>query len=218
MIVPKGITLAALVAYLPLTLVATAWIRFGLDRRPVEVLLSTDTLLRDLLYGFGVASATLAFSVVASRTFQWAKFLEREFRSFLGPLTLRELVGLAALSSLAEEAFFRGALQPTIGLVPSAILFGLAHVGPWPRFLPWTLFATTMGLVLGWLFQTTGNLAAAFTAHFLINLINLGRIVIRPPDSPAESFPPRRPHREAVEEGLDELSSPHPQETHERDW
>lgn len=198
MIVPKGITLAALVAYLPLTLIATAWIRFGQGRRPIDVLFSSDTLLRDVLFGLGIATATLIFSVLSSRYFRWAQQLEREFRSFLGPLTLREVVGLAALSALAEEAFFRGALQPAIGLVPTAIVFGLAHIGPWPRFVPWTIFATAMGLVLGWLYQVTGNLAAAFTAHFLINLINLGRIVIRPLDTPADSFPPRRPSHDSV--------------------
>ncbi|MEQ8763555.1 MAG: type II CAAX endopeptidase family protein [Planctomycetota bacterium] len=196
MILPKGITLAALVAYLPLMLVATLWIRFFHDQRPVELLFSSDSLWSDGLLGIGVATATLVFSVVASRFFNWAKDLEREFQSFLGPITIREVGWLALLSSLAEEVFFRGALQQTIGLVPAAIVFGLAHIGPGPKFLPWTLFATSMGLVLGFLFQSTGNLFAPLLAHFLINLVNLTRIITKPSHSSDRSFPPRLPRRD----------------------
>jgi len=74
---------------------------------------------------------------------------------------------------VGEEVFFRGALMPWIGLVPQAILFGLLHIGPSKRFLPWTAWALLMGLVFGGLVELTGDLGGAIACHFTINFMNL---------------------------------------------
>jgi membrane protease YdiL (CAAX protease family) len=74
---------------------------------------------------------------------------------------------------VAEEAFFRGALQPHVGLVAASLIFGLAHFAPRRDLLPWTAFSLGAGLLLGGLFEMTGNLLAPVAAHALINAVNL---------------------------------------------
>ena len=72
------------------------------------------------------------------------------------------IVSMAA--GLGEELMFRGCLQPLLGLVPAAVVFGLAHVAG-ARMAAFGLWATGMGLVLGVLTAMTGGLLAAVVAH-----------------------------------------------------
>jgi membrane protease YdiL (CAAX protease family) len=80
---------------------------------------------------------------------------------------------------VAEETFFRGALQPTLGWLPASLIFGLVHFAPRRELLPWTGFALCVGMVLGALFESTGNLVAPIVAHVGINAVNLRRLVVR---------------------------------------
>jgi membrane protease YdiL (CAAX protease family) len=91
----------------------------------------------------------------------------------LGRLTIPECLLLAAVSGAAEEAFFRGLLQPFVGLVAASLIFGAAHFVPRRDLAPWALFAAAAGFVLGGLFELTGNLVAPVVAHATINAVNL---------------------------------------------
>ena len=122
-----------------------------------------------VLFGLLVAYAT-RYSVYR---FAWARTLHLEFRGLFGPLTGIDIFGYAAISAIAEELFFRGALQPAVGIVPTSIIFGLLHIAPGKRFLPWPIQALIMGFALGGLFWLTGNLIAPVAAHFTINYQNL---------------------------------------------
>jgi membrane protease YdiL (CAAX protease family) len=110
---------------------------------------------------------------VAVRRTRWGAGLHTEFQALLGPLPDGDILLLALLSAVAEECFFRGALQPTVGLVAASLVFGAMHVPVNKRFVVWTLEATVMGFVLGGLFVATGQLAAPIAAHFTINYENL---------------------------------------------
>ena len=103
----------------------------------------------------------------------------------MGPLGLWKIALLALLSSVAEEAFFRGALQPGLGLAATALLFGALHIGPSRHFLPWTLMAFGLGLWLGYLFDITGTLVAPIVCHGTINLFELTAIQNAPSLPPA---------------------------------
>ena len=59
-------------------------------------------------------------------------------------------------AGLGEEWLFRGVLQPLVGLVAASVLFGLAHVGG-RTMLPFGVWASVMGLVLGGLAIVTGG-------------------------------------------------------------
>jgi hypothetical protein len=132
--------------------------------------------VRPFTDGLSGALAGVAL-VVASRGLASRSGAGRELATRLaeavGPLTGRQALALALVSGLGEELFFRGALQPRVGLVAASLLFGLAHLVPaWPLVL-WSLFAAGAGLVFGALFAATGNLLAPCLAHALVNALNL---------------------------------------------
>ena len=99
--------------------------------------------------------------------------LARAMAALLGPLSTRDVVALALASGLAEEAFFRGALQPRVGWLAASLLFGLAHLVPRREWLPWAGFAALAGLLFGALFELSGSLVAPAVAHSLVNGVNL---------------------------------------------
>ena len=94
----------------------------------------------------------------------------------IGKRSLRDCIVLAVASGLVEEAFFRGALQPRLGLVVASLVFGLAHFVPKRELLPWSGFAIGMGFLLGGLFIATGNLVAPVVTHVGLNAVNLKRL------------------------------------------
>jgi membrane protease YdiL (CAAX protease family) len=99
--------------------------------------------------------------------------LFRSLRSILGRIRPTEAVALAALSAFGEEAFFRGALQPVIGLWPTALLFALSHFPARRDLILWPLYALGMGLVLGYLVVVAGDIWSAVLLHFAVNLFSL---------------------------------------------
>ena len=103
----------------------------------------------------------------------WARALHHELRPIVAPLSSTEIIVLALASGLAEELFFRGAMQPVLGLVVTSILFGAAHTGPKRVFLAWSVWAFVMGLLFGAIFELTGVLWGAVLAHALINARNI---------------------------------------------
>jgi membrane protease YdiL (CAAX protease family) len=126
----------------------------------------------------GLAVVTL--SGFTMRRTAWGRKLAETFAAILGPLSRSQAWVLALLSGFGEEIFFRGLLQPALGLVITSLLFGLAHFLPRREILPWTLFSIGAGFLLGWLYQFSGNLVAPIACHVLVNGINLGRIAGAP--------------------------------------
>ena len=120
-----------------------------------------------------VAGLTVASTRLLVRRARWARTLHGDFRALLGPLSGLEIAAYALLSGVAEELFFRGAMQPALGLVLTSLVFGAVHFGPVPRFWVWTVWAGAMGLVFGALVALTGDLYGAVLAHVVINYENL---------------------------------------------
>ena len=131
------------------------------------------TPTRDLGVGLLAGAIVILLSREFTRRTRSGQDLARAFSAILGPLSVVDCLLLAAWSGVAEEAFFRGALQPLMGWVPASLLFGAVHFVPRREFLPWTGFAVAAGFLLGWLFDATGNLLAPVAAHALINAVNL---------------------------------------------
>lgn len=124
------------------------------------------------------------------RRTRWARDLHIAFRGVLGSLSSRHILLFALLSGIAEELFFRGALLPLAGLWVSSLVFGLLHIGPSRRFLPWTGWAVAMGLAFGAIFWATGELAGCLLAHVWINYENMHFIEAHDPEAERR---PRRP-------------------------
>lgn len=74
---------------------------------------------------------------------------------------------IALMAALGEEPLFRGVLQPLIGLVPTAVIFGLLHATSAAH----VILAGLLGLVLGWLYQWGASLWPPIAAHLTIDLV-----------------------------------------------
>ncbi len=129
--------------------------------------------LRDGAAGLATAVLVVFVSQHFTRRTRVGERLAIALATALGPLSLGHCIALALASGVAEEALFRGALQPRVGLVAASLIFGLAHFAPRRELLPWTFFSIGAGFLLGGLFALTGNLVAPVVAHASINAVNL---------------------------------------------
>lgn len=179
---PARLVRLALLFYAAVAAAALLW-RVGIEGENLLFASAEDAVLglrplRDLGAGLGAGLAVIALSHELTRRTRVGADLARALARALGPLSLRQCVVLALASGIAEEAFFRGALQPRVGLVAASLIFGLAHFAPRRELLPWTVFSLAAGLLLGFLFDATGNLLAPVTAHVTVNAVNL-RLLVR---------------------------------------
>jgi len=126
--------------------------------------------------GLLVGLVVVAGSHVATRLTRWGEALARRLGEAIGPISIPNALLLAMASGLGEELFFRGALQPRVGLVLASLLFGAAHFVPSRDLWPWSMFALVVGLLFGALFDWTGTLVAPVVAHTVVNAINLPMI------------------------------------------
>jgi membrane protease YdiL (CAAX protease family) len=123
----------------------------------------------------------LLFTWWLARLIPLARELEATLRERLGPLTLGEAYGLALLSGVAEEVFFRGALQPAWGLLPATLVFAVLHSGRGRAMALWTSSALAAGALLGALMLWRGTLFAPIICHALVNAVQLRRLLVDAP-------------------------------------
>jgi membrane protease YdiL (CAAX protease family) len=97
----------------------------------------------------------------------------------LGP-RVAVFVGLSA--GVGEELFFRGLLQPLVGVTLASLLFGLAHVAG-RGMVGFGIWATLMGAALGGLAVATGGLIAPMIAHGAYDALALTYIRRTAPDT-----------------------------------
>jgi membrane protease YdiL (CAAX protease family) len=88
--------------------------------------------------------------------------------------TVWEWFLLALGAGVSEELLFRGALQPVLGLGPTAVLFAFLHVQY--GFTPVNLFVLLLGILFGVIRQRT-NTTVAILIHFAYNFV-LGLIAL----------------------------------------
>jgi len=165
----------------------TAWLGEPLLHAGPEAAARGVDPLRDGAAGLLAAGIVIGLSHQLTAHTRGGRALADGLARLLGPLETRHVVVLALVSGIAEEAFFRGALQPRVGLVWASLVFGLAHFVPRPEFRLWTVFSVAAGFLLGFLFEATGNLVAPVVAHVVVNGVNLTLLVRGGPwgDDPA---------------------------------
>jgi membrane protease YdiL (CAAX protease family) len=133
-----------------------------------------DRAALNLFIGVIVACGTVISGLVIYRLIPVLRGLSDELAPHLvDGARRRDLVLVSILSGVGEEVFFRGALQPLVGLVVASLLFGALHVGPDRRYLVWTLWAVAAGFLFGALYLWTGGILAPVTAHVLHNAATL---------------------------------------------
>lgn len=160
-------------------LLALSWMVVAARGQPIATLFhSRHHPAAQLATGLvlAVAGAAVVMHVVR-RAQRLARLREivREVMAAVAPTRL-DMLFVSLVAGVGEELFFRGALQPLVGLVPAAAIFALLHTGI-PRRAGVAAFATyvfVMGLGLGALFQWSG-LLAAMTAHAAFDFVLLVR-------------------------------------------
>jgi membrane protease YdiL (CAAX protease family) len=123
--------------------------------------------------GLALAAVAIAGTRVTVARFEWARRLHEELRPVARDFSAPQILLVAGLSSLGEELLFRGLLTPWIGVIPAALLFGLAHQMKGPSRWVWAGWATVVGLGLGAIFALTGSLVGPLLAHAVVNAVNL---------------------------------------------
>jgi membrane protease YdiL (CAAX protease family) len=124
-------------------------------------------------FGLAFGLFTVAGTRFTVKRYAWAKRLHLDLRPIAHGLGFGPIVLVACFSSLGEELLFRGLLQPWLGLLPTAVVFGIVHYMPGEARWVWVTWATAVGLAFGAIFQATGSLLGAVVAHALINAVNL---------------------------------------------
>jgi membrane protease YdiL (CAAX protease family) len=138
------------------------------------------------LWGVAFGGLLVVCTRAAVTRFAWARGLHSALRPFASGMSGLTIVVMAALSAFGEEMLFRGLLEPAVGVVPQALIFGAAHQIPGPSRWVWVAWATAVGLALGGMFQLTGSLLGPLVAHAIVNALNLAYLKSHDPA-------PRRP-------------------------
>lgn len=146
----------------------------GLDWTPM-LRGTPEALLLGVLGGIGLVALHVLLMFPGGARNPLHRSIYEPLRAVLRP-QLRDvrpvgIVLLAVASGVGEEVLFRGWLQTQTGIGVASVLFGACHV--WGKeALPYGLYATGMGVLLGILFEHTGHLLwAPVLAHAVNNLL-----------------------------------------------
>ncbi|NEO55013.1 MAG: CPBP family intramembrane metalloprotease [Okeania sp. SIO3B5] len=132
---------------------------------------------RALLWGVAIAlGITIASSLVYRIWPTYRRSADQYLKLVVNPLLWPDLIWLGLLPGLSEELLFRGVILSALGLdtvalIASSIFFGVLHLSGKQQW-PYMLWATIVGIVLGYSALATGNLLIPIIAHILTNLIS----------------------------------------------
>lgn len=135
--------------------------------------------LRLLLVSLLGAAVLLIFNYIFEEQFPSFKAFRHILMQMVGAASIPASIYLAVVSAFGEELLFRAAIQPELGLLGTALLFGLLHLGPQGLISIWTLWAILTGLMYGWIFQQTQSLLPVIFCHILVNTISMLRLRIQ---------------------------------------
>ena len=145
-------------------------------RQMLERLGWTRLSVGDVSWGLGVGLLAFAVSILLAMLGTIIDPGGAEVaRDYTGQISTAagSMIGLAlavALAGFAEETLFRGAIQPRLGLMRTAALFAVLHVG-YGLFSFAALGLFMVGVLMGLLRQRRGNTLAPAVAHAAYNLL-----------------------------------------------
>lgn len=153
----------------------------GIQKNVHPVLLVSSIILLACIYPFinwlGELNTRINFGKMQHSVRQMEEVYNRVLQVFLKMPSFSDLLVnlliMALLPAIAEELFFRGALQktllrlsnkPWLAIITSAAVFGLLH-GTFLKLLP----ILALGILLGTIYYITSNLWYCITIHFINN-------------------------------------------------
>lgn len=155
-----------------LWLVAKLWLRLGSFS-----LLSWHWHERELFLGVGLGLLITGMSGLAYQLSPaYRRSADFYLEMVLKPLVLPDIIWLGLLPGLSEELLFRGVMLPAFGfghiaVILSSVCFGILHLSGSQQW-PYVIWATIIGLLLGYSALLSGNLLVPIVAHILTNLIS----------------------------------------------
>lgn len=155
-----------------LLVVAKIWLHLGSVH-----LLPLQGTTEAILLGLGIALGITGASGVVYRL--WPAYRQSAdfyLQLVLKPLILPDIIWLGLLPGMSEELLFRGVMLPAMGLnitglIATSLLFGILHLSG-PQQWPYVVWASVVGLLLGFSALATGNLLVPIVAHVATNLIS----------------------------------------------
>lgn len=160
------------VTALVLLFIAKFWLHFG-----SVTLLPLHGTSEALLLGLGIAVGITVLSSLVYRFWPgYRQSADFYLEMVLKPLVLPDLIWLGLLPGMSEELLFRGVMLPAVGLnvtgvVATSLLFGVLHMSG-PQQWPYVVWATAVGLLLGFSALWTGNLLVPIVAHIVTNWLS----------------------------------------------
>jgi uncharacterized protein len=155
-----------------LWVVAKLWLRFG-----DFVLFRWQWNEQDFVLGIGLGFIITIFSAIAYRLSPpYRQSADYYLELVLKPLALPDLIWLGLLPGLSEELLFRGVMLPALGadhtaVIVSSLCFGVLHLSGAEQW-PYVIWATIIGMILGYSALLSGNLLVPILAHILTNLLS----------------------------------------------
>lgn len=150
----------------------------GVRFRPSDI--GAGVLAALLGLGVGAAITSIVLSIAKSVSHKVVTTPQQLPTIDRNPQWVLAFFAVVVVAPIAEELFFRGFLYQALrrwrgvtqGIALSALIFALAHVSP--LIIP-SIFA--LGIILAYVFEKRGSLAATMAAHMSYNLIGFIAIV-----------------------------------------
>ncbi|ELR97712.1 CPBP family intramembrane glutamic endopeptidase [Gloeocapsa sp. PCC 73106] len=158
------------VTALILLMVAKVW-----QKLDSVTLLPWELSFQAILWGLGLALLIILSSSLIYRL--WPAYrhsADSYLELVLKPLTWSDLIWLGLLPGLSEELLFRGVMLSALGLnlgalIISSCIFGILHMSGSQQW-PYAIWATIVGLMLGYAALITNNLLVPIIAHIVTNI------------------------------------------------
>jgi len=118
----------------------------------------------------------------AKHLVQLRQLVDQIVRTLFTQCTIWDLALISLLAGIGEEALFRGFLQsamvpslgPVLAVLIAAVIFGLLHY----LSLTYAIYATLMGIYMGWLLLIFDNLLVPTIVHAVYDFAALYFLVI----------------------------------------
>ncbi|WP_460202273.1 CPBP family intramembrane glutamic endopeptidase [Scytonema sp. NUACC21] len=155
-----------------LWIVAKLWLRFG-----NFTLMTWRWHQTELLLGVVLGLSITVLSGIAYRLWTpYRRSANYYLEMVLKPLALPDILWLGLLPGLSEELLFRGVMLPAFGfnhgaVIVSSLCFGILHLSGAQQW-PYVVWATIVGLLLGYSALLSGNLLVPIIAHIMTNMIS----------------------------------------------
>lgn len=155
-----------------LLIVAKVWQRLG-DVTMLPIIWSGEALLQGSAIALFISAAS---SLIYRLWGAYRRSADFYLQMVLKPLVWLDFIWLGLLPGMSEELLFRGIMLPALGLnatglIVSSLLFGVLHLSGSQQWA-YVVWASLIGLLLGFSAVVTGNLLVPIIAHIVTNLIS----------------------------------------------